>query len=324
MKAARYEWRVGAFVLTGLVLLGMLMAQFSKGWTFLTPTYELRLRTINVGGIKAKAGVLMAGVPVGSVVGTDLSPDGKSVIIRLKILKKYSIHRDAEFSIEQSGFLGDQFIAITPLENKEPVLQIGDEVLCLPPFNMQSAAREAVQLMHQIDKAAQTLDTVMKRVDRVLLSEQTLTNATETIANLRRFSSQANTTIDRLDEIVGANQMNVTVTIRNLTALSERLNRLARDVQDIVDTNRSGVTVLVQNVRTASEQLRQLLADLQAGKGLAGGLLRDERLHLEFRELTGNLTLLSSNLNKYGLLYKPRPVKPGPSSLPFPGKVPGQ
>ena len=324
MKAARYEWRVGAFVLVGLILLGILMAQFSKGWTFFTPTYELKLRTINVGGIKAKAAVLMAGVPIGSIVGTDLSSDGKSVIILLKILKKYSIHRDAEFSIEQSGFLGDQFIAITPQENKEPVLQIGDEVSCLPPFNMQSAARQAVQLMQQIDKAAQTLDTVMKRVDRVLLSEQTLTNATETIANLRRFSGQANTTIDRLDEIVSANQTNVTVIVSNLTVLSERLNRLARDVQDTVDTNRSGVTVIVQNVRTASEQLRQLLADLQAGKGLAGGLLQDERLHLEFRELTGNLTLLSSNLNKYGLLYKPRPVKPGRSSLPFPGKVPGQ
>jgi phospholipid/cholesterol/gamma-HCH transport system substrate-binding protein len=312
MNAARYEWRVGAFVLAGLVLLGILMAQFSKGWTFITPTYELILRSVN------------AGVPIGSVVSTDLSPDGKSVIILLKILKQYSIHRDAEFTIEQSGFLGDQFIAITPQENKEPLLQVGDEVSCLPPFNMQSAAREAVQLMHKIDKAAQTLDTVMKRVDRVLLSEQTLTNATETIANLRRFSGQANTTVDRLDAIVGANQTNVTLTISNLTVLSERMNRLARDVQDLVDTNRSGVTAIVQNIRTASDQLRQLLADLQAGKGMAGGLLQDERLHLEFRELTGNLTLLSSNLNKYGLLYKPRPVKPRRSSLPFPGKVPGQ
>ena len=67
-NARRYEWRVGVFVLVGLVLLAVLMLQFSKGWDLLTPTYRLTLKTANVGGIKRGAGVLMAGVPIGNVV----------------------------------------------------------------------------------------------------------------------------------------------------------------------------------------------------------------------------------------------------------------
>jgi hypothetical protein len=36
--------------------------------------------------------------------------------------------------------------------------------------------------------------------------------------------------------------------------------------------------------------------------------------------LVSNLTTLSSNLNKYGLLYKPKTVKKPTSDLLYPGK----
>src|SRR6059058_1059956 len=86
MSQKRLEWKVGLFVLMCLVLLGLLVLNFSKGLMFLTPTYTLRLKTTNVGGIKREAAVLMAGVPVGNVVGADLSPDGRTVTVLLKIL----------------------------------------------------------------------------------------------------------------------------------------------------------------------------------------------------------------------------------------------
>ena len=64
------------------------------------------------------------------------------------------------------------------------------------------------------------------------------------------------------------------------------------------------------------------LADVEAGKGLAGGLLRDESLKTDMKSLMSNLTMLSSNLNKYGLLYKPPQVKTtsGTKAFPYEGK----
>ena len=51
------------------------------------------------------------------------------------------------------------------------------------------------------------------------------------------------------------------------------------------------------------------MVDLQGGKGLAGFLLRDEQTKGQMAVLLTNLVTLSSNLNKYGLLYKPKPPR---------------
>ena len=76
MSKSRLEWKVGLFVLVGLVLLGALALQFSKGTTFFRPTYTIKLRTANVGGLKLRSAVLMAGVQIGTVSDIRLAPGG--------------------------------------------------------------------------------------------------------------------------------------------------------------------------------------------------------------------------------------------------------
>src|SRR2546426_3335593 len=117
MTKPHLESKVGLFVFIGLVLLAVLLLQFSKGTTFFRPTYKLLLRAGDVGGLKTRASVLMAGVQVGSVADIKLGPQGTNVTITLKIYSQYEIHKDARFLIEQSGFLGDKYVAIMPTKN---------------------------------------------------------------------------------------------------------------------------------------------------------------------------------------------------------------
>ncbi len=112
MEQKRLETKVGLFVFIGLVLLAVLLIQFSKGTSVFHGTYELRLHASNVGGLKPRAAVLLAGVQIGSVSDIQLADDGKSVTIFLKIYKKYKIYSDSRFVIEQSGFLGDQYVSV--------------------------------------------------------------------------------------------------------------------------------------------------------------------------------------------------------------------
>ena len=67
MEKSRLEIKVGLFVFVGLALLATLLVQFSKGTSLFRGTYTLNLRADNVSGLKANAGVLLAGVEVGSV-----------------------------------------------------------------------------------------------------------------------------------------------------------------------------------------------------------------------------------------------------------------
>ena len=146
MENKRLEWKVGLFVFIGLVVLAVLLIQFSKGASLFRGTYELQLHAGNVGGLKSRSGVLLAGVQVGVVNGIELAPDGKSVTILLKIYKENVIYSDARFVIEQSGFLGDQYVAIVPGLNQGPVLTDHAVVNCEDPFNLQEVARNAAGL----------------------------------------------------------------------------------------------------------------------------------------------------------------------------------
>ena len=84
MDKSRLETKVGLFVLVGLVLLAVLLIQFSKGTSLFRGTYELRMQAANVGGLKPRASVLLSGVQIGAVSDIELAPDTKSVTIVLE------------------------------------------------------------------------------------------------------------------------------------------------------------------------------------------------------------------------------------------------
>ena len=170
MEQKRLETKVGLFVFVGLALLALLVIQFSKGTSLFHGTYELRLHASNIGGLKERAGVLLAGVQVGSVSDIQLADDGKSVTILLKIYKNFNIYSDARFVIEQSGFLGDQYVAIVPTANQGSFLTNDAPVNCEPPFNLQEVARSTAGFVNRVDETAQKLDASITDLRRVVLN----------------------------------------------------------------------------------------------------------------------------------------------------------
>jgi len=316
------EWKVGLFVLVCLVTLALLVLNFSKGLTFFTPTYTLRLKTTNVGGIKREAAVLMAGVQIGNVTAAELGPEGTNVVVFLKILKRYPIHRDAVFAIDSMGFLGDQFVAIIPGKNETPVLNDGDEVICREPFNLQEVARSALGFIHRIDETAKKLDSALGRMEERILNEENLTNLSTSIGNFRLVSERTLATVDHLDRVVRSNTDPLSATASNLASFSVQLNDLATNLQQMLTTNRTGLVAAVKNIESSSEMVKSLLADLRAGKGLAGGFLRNDELLRGVSQVISNLSVLSSNLNRHGLLWKPRKSEARPPSPLYPGRDP--
>jgi phospholipid/cholesterol/gamma-HCH transport system substrate-binding protein len=330
MNQSRTEWKVGIFVLICLVMLGALLLNFAKGLTVFKKTYEIRMLTANVGGIKPKAGVLMAGVPVGTVREIELSDQGKSVVVFLQIFERYQIHADAVFTIEAAGFLGDQYVSIVPDRNTGPLLIAGDTVRCREPFNMQEAARSALGLIQRVDQTVQQLHESVMRIDRTILAERTLTNLVATFENFNRvslqtkdvmdratlFADKAVGTLDRVETLVNTNSVPVQNAVSNLVLFSRQLNQVGEELQQTVATNRIQFTAAIKNIEASSILVTNLLVDLQNGKGLAGSLLKSEKLDAQFADLVLNLNILStnfvtlsSNLNRFGLLYKPKQVR---------------
>ena len=125
---------------------------------------------------------------------------------------------------------------------------------------------------------------------------------------------------DNADEVAAA--------VGDLRDFSRDLKQLSGELRTVVSTNAAGVERVVKNVEAASVVAQELLTDLKAGNGLVGSLLRDDQLRQEGAVLVSNLSIassnlviLSSNLSRYGIFYKPRKPSVPAESL-YPGRTP--
>ncbi len=296
MDKSRLQLKVGL-----LVLVAVLLIQFSKGTSLFAGAYTLRLHAVNVGGLKLRSSVLLAGVEVGSVSDIQLADDSKSVTILLSVYKKFKIYHDARFVIEQAGFLGDQYVSVIPTTNSPPLLENGADVECQEPFNLQEVARSASGLINHIDDTAKKLDDSVTDLRRVVLNEQTLTNFSIALNNLRTFTEQATNTLNNLNGVIATNGSQVSLAVSNAVLFSEQLKQLAGSAQGILTTNGTAISLAVQNVKASTETLKSLLDDVHSGKGLAGTVLQNEQLATNVQIIVDNLAVTTSNLNRHGL-----------------------
>ncbi|MBP7828140.1 MAG: MCE family protein [Verrucomicrobia bacterium] len=302
MDKARLEIRVGLFVAVGLVLVALLLVNFSKGVTRFAGTYELYLRTTDMGGIKRGAPVLMAGYPIGNVTDLSLSSRGESVRLTLQIKKEFFVRTNALFVIEQSGFLGDQFVAIYPGANLDVrFFQPGEEAVCPPPFNLQQTAREASGFIRRIDQTAKKLDGAIEDIRRLVLNEETLVQVSNTLSSLQAISQRAENAVVHVDDLVTTQTPLVSESVSNIAFFSRELRGFSEHLNVLLETQSGEITNTLKSIESAAELLNHLLVDLRAGKGVAGRLLADEQLAEDLGQIAHNLSITTSNLNQFGL-----------------------
>lgn len=336
MENSSLARKVGLFGFVGLGLIGLLLVNFSRGAPFWKPRYVVTVRAQGVGGLKPGAYVMMSGVPVGTVKHMGLAPDNRYVFIDCAIETRFEIRADARFEIEQSGFLGDQYVSITPTENRGVVLRDGGTVDAAKPFNMTEAVRSAVTLMQKLEGAATKLDGAVGRVDKGIFSDAVISDLTNTIANARLVSERADLALRRVEDLVQNSTPSIHGSLSNVQAFSGRLSEFANrldalsvqmsgvvsNADSVISSNRADLHLIVVNAREATEDLKGLTGDLQAGKGFAGALLKDPATEARFQDIMGNISVLSSNLSRHGILWKPRQVKSLTNDSRYTGRSP--
>lgn len=111
-----YAIGTGVFILLGFAALAYLttqttsLANFSQGNSYtVTATFN------NVGSLKARAPVKLAGVRIGSVASIKLKPKTLRAVVSMSIDKRYDdIPSDSSASVLTAGLLGDQYIGVEP------------------------------------------------------------------------------------------------------------------------------------------------------------------------------------------------------------------
>lgn len=111
-----YQVGTGLFILLGFAALGYLATQTTSVANFHQgASYVLKAHFTNIGQLKLRAPVKVAGVRIGSVESIDLDPSSLEADVGLSIDNRYNaLPDDSSASIFTSGLLGDQYVGIQP------------------------------------------------------------------------------------------------------------------------------------------------------------------------------------------------------------------
>jgi phospholipid/cholesterol/gamma-HCH transport system substrate-binding protein len=116
-KYGRIEMLVGLFVLMGILSLCALAFKVS-GLTSLSQegaSYHVTAAFTEIGGLKVRARVAVAGVPVGRVTSIKLDENGFQAIVTMSIHANVDrLPTDTIASIATSGLIGDNYVMLAP------------------------------------------------------------------------------------------------------------------------------------------------------------------------------------------------------------------
>lgn len=120
---------VGLFVVAGMAALLMLSMKVSNISAFTeTEGFEVRANFENIGGLKVRSPVTMAGVVVGRVAHIGFDRESYEAVVTLNIQNQYNnIPEDTSASIFTAGLLGEQYIGLEA-GGSETVLKAGSEL----------------------------------------------------------------------------------------------------------------------------------------------------------------------------------------------------
>ncbi len=120
---------VGVFVAIGMASLFMLAMRVSNISALAeTEGYELKLYFSNIGGLKVRSPVTMAGVTIGRVSQISLDKEMYEAEVKVTIENQYNnLPEDTSASIFTSGLLGEQYIGLEP-GGSDTFLKSGDRL----------------------------------------------------------------------------------------------------------------------------------------------------------------------------------------------------
>lgn len=245
-RDSRIETKVGFFVIAGLAVVAFLVVYFGRLGQGLEKFYVLQVDFPNASGLLAGADLLLGGARIG-YVGRDpqVLPAMQGVAVELKVREDVILPSASKFIIGSSGLLGNRFVdvIVAPDANLEQRLEPGSIVEGQRETGIEDLTRDSAALMADVRKAVATVNTTLERLDKTALSEESLQDLRQTLANLKKGSEG----------------------FANIDQTSKDLQAAAADARRLMSAARtgSGPLPMMLNDRQAATDLKALIANLR-------------------------------------------------------------
>jgi phospholipid/cholesterol/gamma-HCH transport system substrate-binding protein len=158
MIARKYETIVGIFVVASLAALLIMVVIVAQQEGLFQEYIEYRAIFKNVSGLKSGSEVHLAGVTVGNVLNTVITPDG-SIVVTFQVIKKYSdrIRQDSKATIGFMGLLVEKSLDLTPGSLNKPPIPPEGIVAAIEPLDITQIVAQAAPSLQDLQKVMTNL-----------------------------------------------------------------------------------------------------------------------------------------------------------------------
>ena len=137
-KNTTYIWKLGMFVIIGLVLLIITIYFIGKNKNLFGSTFQLNAKFKNVSGLNIGNNVRFSGINIGSVKEIEFISDS-CVVVKLVIKEEVQqyIKTDAVASIGSDGLMGDKVLTISPGTASNKIVQDNTTIASMQAVEME-------------------------------------------------------------------------------------------------------------------------------------------------------------------------------------------
>jgi len=288
------EAKVGLIGIATLVLL-IWGINYLKGRNILNSNYTLHAFYENSGGLENSSSVLMNGIKIGYVDHIELRQGlALPVHVILHVEKQYPLNVGSTAKLFSADLLGSRAIRIEP-SGKDAYMQHNDTILSSTEADIfASLTKQALPVMEQIGDLAESLDSVVQKLDKLLESEA----PGETMQDLSEISASLSTSLNP-----GGALYETFNNLESFTAMLEsqedEIKSMTGHLNSISETiDSAGIDRIAEELIAASGAFTQLMDQLNSGEGSMGKLFYSDTLYSQLQNLVADLDSLITDLNE--------------------------
>lgn len=277
MKITR-EVKTAILVLSALILF-VWGYSFLKGRDILSSYKTFYVNYPNVEGLDPSSPVTLNGLVIGKVTRIKIDQNTGELRVSLQLKTDFPISKSSVASIYEPGFISGKQIAIIPNFKDKSIALDGQELKGETQLSItENAGQKLKPIQVKIERIMDNADILLESINNVL-NDKGQQDLKVTLFELSKTVEEFHKSSIKINDILDKNNANINKSVANFTILSDSLKRVEL-----------GKTV--RNLNESLAKINVMMTNLEAGKGSAGKLLKDEALYDNIKNTSKELELL--------------------------------
>ena len=295
MKLSR-EIKKAVLVIASVVLF-IWGYSFLKGKALFANYKTFYVTYTNVEGLVKSAPVTLNGLAIGKVNDIKINETDGSVVVELQITSDFPISSTSAAVLYEPGFIGGKQIAIEPDFKNKTLAEDGQELPGELKLSLTASIQEKlVPLQAKFETVLVEVEKLLQGVNSVL-DKKSQENLKITLAELSKTMVEIHAASANVNSILTDNKSDLKGVVTNFKKVSTDFAKISDSL------SKADLGKTVKSFNTSLAKVDAILLDLEAGKGSAGKLLKDEALYSNLKATTKEMELLLQDVRLFPTRY---------------------